>query len=172
MGDLQFTYKDAISHLDFKRDVNDISFQEFKGLDDPLIQEFTKDIDENNDAIELHLARTKAYKEMLILPLVKNTSVDGCFSLLKDEQKTFGGSKIFYLNENCTKILLLAVKGEIMNKLNMLITRMNKVNERITRRNTQIKKDNLELYDSLLKKKTELSKEDEVVYFINQHFKS
>lgn len=172
MGELQFTYKDSIPQLDFKRDVDDISFQDFKGLDDPVIQEFTKDIEENNDALELHLARTKAYKEMLVLPFVKGVSIEGCVSLLQDEQKTFGGSKIFYLNEEHTKILLLAVKGEIMNKLNMLITRVNKVNDKIAQKNAQIKKDNLELYDSLLKEKTELSKKDEVVYFINQHFRS
>ncbi len=78
------------------------------------------------------------------------TKSDGAYSgmwrdFLREEQKTFGGSKIFYINNDCNKLLVLSVPNEMRNKMNMVITRLNKINERITRINAKIKKDNLDL---------------------------
>lgn len=170
MEQLQFAYKESVSHIDFKRNIDHIHHQEFKGLDDSPIKEFLKDIEENNDSIELHLARTKAYKEALILDFTKEH--DPLWKrILKEEQKTFGGSKIFYLNESCSRILVLAVKGEVMNKLKLLVSRISKVNEKIKRYNASAKKENLEVYTNLVKNKSELTKEDEIVYYLNQNLK-
>ena len=90
---------------------------------------------------------------------------------LKEEQKTFGGSKIFYINGNCTKLLVLSLPNEINNKLNMIVTRLNKINEKITRVNGKIKKDNFDLYNSRVKVKDSNKKKEDIINFINQNLR-
>ena len=162
-------YKDSITPIDFNKNLQHIEYTEFLGIDSPQIKEFTEDIEGNNDSIELHLVRTKAYKEAVLLSLPKSQHPELHHQFLREEQKTFGGSKIFYLNADCSKILVLSVKDEIFNKLNMVLTRINKVNEKIHRYNTLVKKENQEIYDS--KSKNNLSKKEEIAHFISQHLK-
>ncbi|MBI2208424.1 hypothetical protein HYU50_02920 [Candidatus Woesearchaeota archaeon] len=88
--------------------------------------------------------------------------------ITKDEQKTFGGSKLFYVNDNFDKILVMAVKGSMDGKLNMVVNRLNKINERIYRLNTKIKKGNMEMY---LKRKSINDKKDAIVNMINKNLK-
>ncbi len=165
-------YKDSVLPIDFTRDLDNIEFFDFRGLDEPKAKDFAVDIEGSNDSIELHLVLTKSYKEALILTLPKSTHPQLWQQFLREEQKTFGGSKIFYVNKECTRILVLSVKGETMNKLNMVITRINKVNEKIHRYNSLVKKDNLELYETMAKRKADISKKDEIIHFIQQHLKS
>ena len=91
---------------------------------------------------------------------------------LKEEQKTFGGSKIFYINDDCSKLLVLALPNETRSKLNMAVTRLNKINDKITRINSKIKKENLDIYSSRVKDKEALNKKkDDIINFINQNLK-
>jgi cell division protein FtsL len=171
---MELDYKNFISHIDIDRSLDAVEFFSFKGLDEDLMSDFKEDIFSGNDSIELHLVKSKSYKEALILKLKKSPVINAQYwkELLKEEQKTFGGSKIFYIDDKCLKLLVLSVSHEIKNKLNMVVTRLNKVNEKITRLNAKIKKDNLDLYASKVKIKENPHKnKEEIIYFINQNLK-
>ncbi len=166
-------YKNIISHIDIDRSLDSIEYFSFNGMEDESILEFKNDMEAGNDSIELHLVKSKSYKEALILKLKKSngTYSDVWKDFLKEEQKTFGGSKIFYANSDCSKLLVLSLPNEIRNKLNMVITRLNKINERITRINSRIKKENSDLYTSRLKSKEADKKKDDIINFINQNLR-
>ena len=171
---MEHDYRNIISHIDIDRSLGAIEHFSFSGIDDAPIYNFRNDIEEGNDSIELHLIKSKAYKEALILKLKKaeGNYSDAWRDFFREEQKTFGGSKIFYIDNECTKLLILALPNEIKNKVNMLITRLNKINEKITRLNSKIKKDNLELYMSKVKSREASDKnKDEIINFINQNLK-
>ncbi len=167
-------YKNIISHIDIDRSLGVIEYFSFNGMDDENILEFKKDIEAGNDSIELHLVKSKAYKESLILKL-KNTDGDNnnvWRDFLREEQKTFGGSKIFYINNDCSKLLVLSLPNEMRNKMNMVITRLNKINERISRINARIKKENLDLFASRQRSREASDKrKDEIINFINENFR-
>ena len=164
-------YKDSVPPIDFSRDLEHIEFFDFEGTDGPAIADFVADIEGSNDSIEQHLVRTKSYKEALILTLPLSEHPHLWQQFLREEQKTFGGSKIFYLNRDFSRVLVLSVKDEMLNKVSMAITRINKVNERIHRYNALVKKDNLELYETIARKKDAVSKKDEIIHFIQQNLK-
>jgi len=165
-------YKNVISHIDIDRSSESIEHFSFNGMEEENILEFKEDIEEGNDSIELHLVKSKGYKESLILKLKNNiNSFSEWKELLKDEQKTFGGSKIFYMNHECSRLLVLSLPNEMTNKLNMLVTRFNKVNEKISRANSKIKKENLDLYESKMKNKEANKKKDEIINFINMNLR-
>lgn len=167
-------YKNIISHIDVDRSLGAIEYLSFNGIEDESVDEFRDDFEISNDSIELHLIKSKAYKEALVLKLKKS---DGAYSdtwrdFLKEEQKTFGGSKIFYINNDCGKLLVLSLPNEIRNKLNMVITRLNKINDKITRINAKIKKENLDVYTSRIKSKEAMNKKkDDIINFINQNLR-
>ena len=171
---MEHDYKNIISHIDVDRSLGSVEYSSFIGMEEDAIFEFRNDIESGNDSIELHLVKSKAYKEALILRLKK---ADGAYSdvwrdFLKEEQKTFGGSKIFYINNECTELLVLSIPNEMSNKLNMALTRLNKINDKITRINAKIKKENLEIYASKVKNKEAANKKkDEIINFINQNLK-
>lgn len=167
-------YRNIISHIDVDRSLGAIEYFSFNGIDDGHISEFKEDVEAGNDSIELHLIKSKAYKESLILKLKKSVGAysDAWRDFLREEQKTFGGSKIFYVNHDCTKLLVLALPNEIKNKVNMLITRLNKINEKITRINAKIRKDNLDLYTSKIRNREAANKDkDDIINFINQNLR-
>ena len=171
---MEHDYKNIISHIDIDRSLDANSYFSFNGVEDESIVEFQDDIESGNDSIEMHLVRSKSYKEALILKLKKSNEdySEAWRDFLREEQKTFGGTKIFYINNECSRLLLLSLPNEIKNKLNMLITRLNKINEKITRNNSKIKKDNLDIYASKLKNKESSNKsKDEIINFINQNLK-
>lgn len=174
MVDLEPDYKNLISHIDVDRSLGAIEYFSFNGVDDESVTEFKDDFEISNDSIELQLIKSKAYKEALILKLKKS---DGAYSdtwkdFLKEEQKTFGGSKIFYIDNDCSKLLVLSLPNEVKNKLNMVITRLNKINDKITRINAKIKKENLDVYSSRIKSKESISKKkDDIINFINQNLR-
>ncbi|MBI2655594.1 hypothetical protein HYX06_04195 [Candidatus Woesearchaeota archaeon] len=171
---MEHDYRNIISHIDIDRSLGAIEHFSFGGIDDMPIYNFRNDIEAGNDSIELHLIKSKAYREALILKLKKaeGSYSDAWRDFLREEQKTFGGSKIFYIDNECAKLLVLALPNEIKNKLNMLITRLNKINEKISRLNSRIKKDNLELYMSKIKSKEASDKnKDDIINFINQNLK-
>ena len=171
---MEHDYKNIISHIDLDRSLNVIEYFSFSGLEDESALEFKDDIEAGNDSIELHLVKSKSYREALVLRLKKSNGnySDAWKDLLKEEQKTFGGSKIFYINSECSKLLVLSLPSEIKNKLNMLITRLNKINEKITRINSKIKKDNLDVYAAKMKNKEAANKsKDDIINFINQNLK-
>ena len=120
------------------------------------------------------MIKSKGYKEALILRLKKS---NGSYSnawrdFLKEEQKTFGGSKIFYINNECDMLLVLSVPNEMRNKLNMAITRLNKINDKISRINSKIKKENMDIYALRLKGKEAMDKKkDDIINFINQNLR-
>jgi len=167
-------YKNIISHIDIDRSLDATEYFSFSGVEDESILEFKNDIEAGNDSIEMHLVKSRAYKEALVLRLKKS---DGAYSgawmdFLKEEQKTFGGSKIFYINNDCSKLLVLSLPNETRNKMNMVITRLNKINEKITRINSRIKKENLDLYASRLKNRGAMDKKkDDIINFINQNLR-
>jgi len=166
-------YKNIISHIDIDRSLDAIEYSSFSGIEDESVIEFRDDAEAGNDSIELHLIKSKAYKEALVLRLKKS---NGAYSnvwkdFLKEEQKTFGGSKIFYVNSDCSKLLVLSLPNEMTNKVNMLITRLNKINDRISRNNSKIKKENLDLYTSKIRSKEANKKKDDIINFINQNLK-
>ena len=142
---MEHDYKNIISHIDIDRSLDSIEYFSFHGMEDESILKFKEDIEAGNDSIELHLIKSKAYKEGLILNLKKSSidKADVWRDLFREEQKTFGGSKIFYINNDCSKLLVLSLPNEIRNKMNMVITRLNKINEKITRINSRIKKENM-----------------------------
>ena len=166
-------YKNIISHIDIDRSLDAIEYSSFSGMEKENILEFKQDIEAGNDSIELHLIKSSAYKEFLILKFKKT---NGAYSdiwrdFLKEEQKTFGGSKIFYINNICSKLLVLSVPNEMNNKMNMVVSRINKINEKITRINGKIRKENFEFYSSRIKNKEINKKKDEIINFINQNLK-
>ncbi len=168
-------YRNTISHIDIDRSLNAIEYLSFNGHEDEIILEFKEDMEAGNDSIELHLIKSRSYREALILGLKKTngTYSDAWRDLLKEEQKTFGGSKIFYIDNNCSKLLLLAMPNEIKAKLNMLITRLNKINDKISRNNIKIRKENFDIYATRLKEKEAGSKnKDDIINFINQNLKA
>lgn len=167
-------YRNIISHIDIDRSLGAIEYFSFNGLEDESVIEFKNDIEAGNDSIELHLVKSKSYKEALILRLKKSNGAysDAWREFLKDEQKTFGGSKIFYIDNGCSELLVLSLPNEIRNKLNMVITRLNKINDKITRNNSKIKKENLEVYASRMKNKEAMNKKkDDIINFINQNLR-
>mgnify|MGYP001580260279 CR=1 FL=1 len=174
MVDLEPDYKNLISHIDIDRSLGAIEYFSFNGIDDESVLEFKDDFEISNDSIELQLIKSKAYKEALILILKKS---DGAYSdawrdFLKEEQKTFGGSKIFYIDNDCSKLLVLSLPNEVKNKLNMVITRLNKINDKISRINARIKKENLNVYTSRIKSKEAVNKKkDDIINFINQNLR-
>lgn len=167
-------YKNIISHIDIDRSLGSIEYSIFNGVENESILEFRVDIEADNDSIELQLVRSKSYKEALILRLKKSNGAysDVWMELLQEEQKTFGGSKIFYINDECTKLLVLSVPNEIRNKLNMVVTRLNKINDKITRINAKIKKENTDVYSSRIKNRELTEKrKDDIINFINQNLR-
>ena len=171
---MEHDYRNIISHIDIDRSLDAIEYFSFKGMEDKIIPDFKDDIEAGNDSIELHLIKSKSYKEALLLKLKKNegTYYDAWKELLKEEQKTFGGSMIFYIDADCAKLLVLSVPNEIKNKLNMVITRLNKINDRISRINSKIKKENLDLYASKIKNTEAHDKsKDDIINFINQNLR-
>ena len=171
---MEHDYRNIISHIDIDRSLDAIEYSSFRGIEDDSSLEFGEDMESGNDSIELHLIKSKSYKEALILKLKKsNDTHSGVWKeLIREEQKTFGGSKIFYINNDCTKLQVLSVPNEIKNKLNMVITRLNKINEKISRINTKIRKDNLDTYNSKVKSKESHDKnKDDIINFINQNLR-
>ena len=172
---MEHDYKNIISHIDIDRTLGSIQHFAFKGMEDSRIQDAKNDIESGNDSIELHLVKSNAYREALILKLKKTDSLysgESWRELLREEQKTFGGSKIFYIDDNCTKLLILSLPNEMKTKVNMLVTRLNKINEKISRINSKIRKDNLDLYNVKIKNKEASDKEkDDIINFINQNLK-
>ena len=167
-------YRNIISHIDIDRSLGSIEYFSFNLDSQGYTQDFLKDIEEGNDSIEMHLVKSMAYKEALILRLKKTngTYSDVWKELLKEEQKTFGGSKIFYINNDCSSLLVLSLPNEMKNKMNMVIVRLNKINEKISRINSRIKKENIDLYASRVKGKQNDQKEKEdIINFINQNLK-
>src|SRR3989338_784084 len=167
-------YKNVISHIDIDRSLGSLQYFSFRDIEDESSAEFRDDMEGSNDSIELHLIKSKSYKEALILRLKKSdeSHSHAWHDLLKDEQKTFGGSKIFYMNTDCSKLLVLSLPNEMRNKINMLITRLNKINEKITRVNSKIRKENIDLYTERIKRK-ELAdkKKEDIINFINQNLR-
>ena len=163
------SYKNVVPHLDIDRSLNSFIYLSLDSVDLGNFSEFRWDIEEGNDSIELHLIRSNSYKEALVLKF-KEPNMEW-LPLLKEEQKTFGGSKIFYISENCDKLLLFSVSGEMKNKINMVITRLNKVNEKISRSNARIKKENIDIYTNKLKNRELIDQKEEILNFINQNLK-
>ena len=171
---MEHDYKNLISHIDVDRNLGAIEYLSFNGLEDGGILSFKGDIEAGNDSIELHLIRSKSYKEALILKLKKSNGAfsDAWKDFLREEQKTFGGSKMFYIDNECGKLLVLSLPNEIRNKLNMVVTRLNKINEKITRINSRIKKENLGIYASKVRNKESADKrKDDIINFINQNLR-
>ena len=169
MEDHEPLYRNFISRIDVDRSINNIEFFIFTAIDDAKITEFKQDIERDNDAIELNLIRTRAYKEAIILTLKRDLQDSKIWTgLLRNEQKTFSGSKLFYLNNDSTKILLLSIPENMEGKLKMVISRLNKINEKISRFNLKIKKENMDAYQKRIKNK---DKKDKIINLINQNLK-
>ena len=161
-------YKNLISHIDIDRSINSIQYLNFRDINNEFeFKEFLNDINTNNDAIELSLINNKAYKEAVIMSLNININ-ETLIKMIRDEQKTFGGSKLFYLNDPFDKLLVVSVSRNMEGKLNMLINRLNKVNDKISRLNFRIKKENLEAFT---KRQSLKDKKDIVVNMINKNLK-
>jgi len=162
-------YKNLISHIDINRGINSIQYMNFRDINNELIfREFINDASSNNDAIELNLINNKAYKEAVIMSLHINRRDYGIpLDMIKSEQKTFGGSKLFYLNDTFDKILVVSVSRSMEGKLSMVINRLNKVNEKITRLNQRIKKENMEMY----MKRESKDKKDIIINMINRELR-
>jgi hypothetical protein len=163
-------YQNLISHIDINRGTNSIQYVNFREIDtEPLFQEFLNDINTNNDTIELNLINNKAYKEAVVMTLNRDMSSNvTVVDMIKEDQKTFGGSKLFYVNDSFDKILVIAVPRSMEGKLNMVINRLNKINDKISRLNSKIKKENLEAYSERQSLK---DKKDIVVNMINKNLK-
>src|SRR3989338_920015 len=142
------TYKNLVSHIDLNRSIDTIDYFNFNDMDkEPKFMEFLNDINQDNDTIELSLIKNKVYKEAVIMSLnIINAEKGFLKKIIKDEQKTFGGSKLFYVNDGFDRILVMSVRGSMDGKLNMVINRLNKANEKIYRLNAKIKKENMEMY--------------------------
>jgi len=164
-------YKNPVSHIDINRSVNSIEYITFKDINtEYFFREFLKDISTNNDSIELNLINNKAYKEAVIMSLSRDASrSEILLQMIRDEQKTFGGSKLFYLNDAYDKILVIAVPRSMEGKLRMVINRLNKINEKVSRINFRIKKENLEVY---MKRQSLKDKKDIIANMINERLKA
>ncbi len=163
-------YQDLISHIDIKRTVDSIGYFNFADLASDLkFYEFENDIGAGNDSIELNLIKNRAYREAVIMTLNGKVN-DGnlLLDMLREEQKTFGGSKLFYLSSGFDKILVLSTQGSMEAKLGMVIGRLNRVNEKIARLNHKIKKGNVEAFAQ--RQKIE-DKRDKVINLININLK-
>ena len=164
-------YKNLISHIDINRNVDSIGYLDFADLTADLrFYEFEKDTNSGNDTIELSLIKNKAYKEAIILTLSNKVNWDAkLLEMLKEEQKTFGGSKLFYLNDKFDKILILSTPGSMEAKLEMVISRLNKVNERVARINFKIKKENMEAFEQ---RQNIDDKKEKLINLINKNLKA
>ena len=158
-------YRNFISHINIDRSINAIEYFSFNSTEDEKFLEFKEDIFAQNDTIELNLIKNNAYKEAVILKINKGVEKEIAWELLKDEQKTFGGSKLFYLNDNSDKMLVMAVPGSLDGKLNMVIQRLNKINEKVSRFNSKIKKNNFDIYKKRIKMH---NKKDRIIDLINK----
>ena len=162
-------YRNFISRIDVDRSINNIEYFTFASIDDAKIMEFRKDIGQDNDTIELNLIKTNAYKEAIILTLKKGLQDSRIWGgLLRNEQKTFSGSKLFYLSRDSAKLLLLSIPENMEGKLKMVITRLNKINEKISRFNLKIKSENTDAYQKRVKNK---DKKDRIINLINQNLR-
>ena len=141
-------YRNLISHIDIDRSINSIEYINFRDINSELVfKEFLNDINSGNDSIELSLINNKAYKEAVIMSLNRDISRNATLiDMIRGEQKTFGGSKLFYLNLAFDRLLVISVPRNMEGKLNMVINRLNKINDKIARLNSKIKKENLEIY--------------------------
>lgn len=163
-------YRNPVSTIDIDRSVNSIQYINFRDINGEYVfREFLKDINTNNDIIELNLINNKAYKEAVIMSLSRDVGRSTIsLDMVREEQKTFGGSKLFYINDTFDKILIIAVPRSTEGKLNMVINRLNKINEKISRLNARIKKENLEIY---MKRQGLKDKKDIVANMINERLK-
>ena len=163
-------YKNLISHIDINRSINSILYLGFRDISkESEFRQFLNDINFDNDTIELNLIKNKAYKEAVIISLSYNISGNEILiKMIRDEQKTFGGSKLFYLNDTFDKLLVVSVSRNMEGKLNMVINRLNKINDKISRLNSRIKKENLETY---MKRQGLKDKKDIVANMINKNLK-
>jgi len=163
-------YKNLISHIGIDRSINTIEHINFRDLNsEPKFKEFLMDINNNNDTIELSIIKNKTYKEAVILSLTTSLRENELLKkFIREEQKTFGGSKLFYLNDELNKILVVSVSRNIEGKLNMTINRLNKINNKITRTNLNIKKENTEIY---MERQHTKDKKDLIVDMINKNLK-
>ena len=171
---MEHDYKNTISYIDIDRTLEGIEHFSFDGIESDSIAEFRNDMEAGNDSIELHLIKSKSYKDAVVLRLKRSADpgTEMWTDLLKEAQKTFGGSKIFYIDDNCSKLLILSIPNEIKAKINMAVTRLNKINDKISRLNSKIRKDNIGLYLSKMKSKESTDKEkDEIINFLNQNLK-
>ena len=164
------SYKDLISHIDIKRTVDSIGYFNFADLASDLgFYEFENDISANNDSIELNLIKNRAYKEAVIMTLSGKVNEDNLLlDTIREEQKTFGGSKLFYLSSKFDKILVLSTQGSMETKMGMVIGRLNKVNEKIARLNYKIKKGNSETFAQRQKAD---DKRERIIDLINRNLK-
>ena len=164
------TYKNLISHIDIDRSINSIQYINFRDINNELeFNDFMKDIGTNNDTIELNLIKNKAYKEAVIMSLNKDISRNMILiDRIREDQKTFGGSKLFYISDSFDKLLVISVPRSMEGKLNMVINRLNKINDKIARLNSKIKKENLEIY---IKRQSLRDKKDIVANMINEKLK-
>ena len=163
-------YRNLISHIDINRSINSIRYLGFREISkESEFRQFLNDINYSNDAIELNLIKNKAYKEAVIMSLSYNISGnETLIKMIREGQKTFGGSKLFYLNDTFDKMLVVSVARNMEGKLNMVINRLNKINDKITRLNSKIKKENLEAY---MNRQGLKDKKDIVVNIINKYLK-
>jgi hypothetical protein len=163
-------YRNLVSTIDINRSIDSIEYINFRDINNEFIfREFLSDINSSNDAIELSLINNKAYKESVIMSLNRNISRNATLiDMIKEEQKTFGGSKLFYLNAAFDKLLVISVPRSMEGKLNMVINKLNKINDKIARLNSKIKKENLEIY---MKRQGLKDKKDIILDMINRNLK-
>jgi len=164
-------YKNLISRVDIDRNVDSIEYFKFdKMVSEIRFREFLNDISSNNDVIELNLIKNNAYKEAVIISLNTHNGSDKyrLLEMIKVEQKTFGGSKLFYLNDSCNKILVMAVSKSIEGKFSMVINRFNKINDKVNRLNLRIKRENLDTY---MNRKGTNEKKDALINIINRNLR-
>jgi|TARA_B100000315_G_scaffold50154_1_gene44714 hypothetical protein len=163
-------YRNLVSTIDINRSIDSIEYINFRDINNEFIfREFLSDINSSNDVIELSLINNKAYKESVIMSLNRNISRNATLiDMIKEEQKTFGGSKLFYLNAAFDKLLVISVPRSMEGKLNMVINKLNKINDKIARLNSKIKKENLEIY---MKRQGLKDKKDIILDMINRNLK-
>jgi hypothetical protein len=162
-------YKNLISHIDVNRSINSIEHFTFNDVNnEPRFNEFLNDINLNNDTIELNLIRNKAYKEAIIISLQSDARENRfLMELVRDEQKTFGGSKLFYMDDSFGKILVVSVSSSMESKLSMVINRLNKINDKVSKLNSRIKKENLETF----MKRHHRDKKEAIINIINRNLR-
>jgi len=163
-------YRNLISILDIDRNINAVAIVSFNAIEkSPFYSEFSKDIFSSNDQIELNLVKHNAYSEGILLTLHTKLREDPLLmGLVLEHQRTFGGSKLFYLNESKDKILVLALPGSMEGKLQMVVNRINKVNEKVHRLNQKIKKDNI---DNFTRRQGSTDKKDLILNVVNKNLK-